>query len=362
MCRITFEFKGDRDYSKKHNTIKSDFPAWACIEFTKRCNFYCSYCFAGEKTQGENELTTEEYKSYFSQLKKLNFKQVSLLGGEPLLRKDFWKLLKEMRDHNFQVKLATNCTLLDENKIKKLDKLGVMSIQIPLDTTDRETYAKIKGSNPEQFDKILENLKLIKKTNMHHIVSCVLTKMNKDAPSKLMKFCYEQDIDTLSIFQPIVTGYCTHENLFSISEYLKKMKEIIDEFITYDRKWLIDIEGPTFESYDWLRAYSKQVKVNFAGCKAGRRICALSADGYLIPCPCMDIPIFYEGNIRKNSLKDMWESGFKLFRQPPEECRGCKQYKGCMGGCRVLAYGYTKKVDGMDPTCFKLNKNIFKTK
>ncbi|MBU3897215.1 MAG: radical SAM protein [Nanoarchaeota archaeon] len=359
MLRLKLKF----NESHVDETAKNkDVALKGCIfwNITNKCNNRCFYCFSSSGNMKNKELSTKEALNFIKEAADYGVPRFVISGGEPFIRKDIWTLLKEMRNYNLQIKIASNCTLLNKEKINKLDKMGVMSIQTPLDTLDRNLYAKIKNTNPKQFDKVIKNINLINQTNIHNIVSCVLTKVNADGPSQLMKFCHDKNIDTLSIFQPIPTGCCSLEKLFSIPEYLVKMKEIIDEFISYDKKWLIDIEGPTFESYDWLKRYSKYIRVNFAGCKAGRRICAISADGNLIPCPCMDLPVFYEGNIRERSLKDIWENGFKLFREPPRGCEQCKKYNSCMGGCRILAYGYTHKTNGMDPTCFKLNQDTSK--
>jgi radical SAM protein with 4Fe4S-binding SPASM domain len=321
---------------------------------TYKCNNNCFYCFSPGGQTKANELTTEEAFKFIDQAADLGIPRLILSGGEPLMRPDFFELVKRMKDDGLGVKLATNFSLLNKEKIDKIDKLGVYAIQAPIDSLDPKTYCAIRKCSINQFNTVMKNIELIKDTHLHTVVGCVLTKLNKDEPSKLMEFCYDQNIDTLTVYQPVPIGHCTHKNLLTIPEYLEQVKKILDEFVTYDKKWLVEVEAPAFDSYKWIHQYSNKVNLNFAGCKAGRRVCAMTPEGNIIPCPCTDVSLFYQGNVRQQKLKDIWEGGFKLFRQPPKNCQGCKEYSRCMGGCRALAYGYTGRTDGIDPTCVKL--------
>ena len=56
------------------------------FELTYQCNLNCPYCYVGAERK-KNELTTQEWFNIIEQIPWYSF--VTLVGGEPLIRKDF---------------------------------------------------------------------------------------------------------------------------------------------------------------------------------------------------------------------------------------------------------------------------------
>ena len=79
---------------------------------------------------------------------------------------------------------------------------------------------------------------------------------------------------------------------------------------------------------------------------------------YVQPCVFMPIKI---GNIRKQSLKDIWKNHPLLKKmRDRDRFRGCGkcEYRYICGGCRARAYGYYGDVAGPDPGCI-VNKRYW---
>ncbi len=53
------------------------------IEFSRICNFRCSYCYVEEKTHCPEELSRDEIKDTILQAKELGARKIIILGGEP---------------------------------------------------------------------------------------------------------------------------------------------------------------------------------------------------------------------------------------------------------------------------------------
>lgn len=137
---------------------------------TLKCNFKCSYCFE------EGHKHTEPKKEYFEIMKKFaekNFKykkkvQISLFGGEPLLKKDetfnfLDYVLDKKIDYKFDLTthITTNGYLLDNETITQLiSKYHCKSLQVTLDGK-KETHDKIRilHNNGKTFDVIVKNFK-----------------------------------------------------------------------------------------------------------------------------------------------------------------------------------------------------------
>ena len=67
----------------------------AYINFTILCNYQCSHCYTGISgpIRRPGELTKNKMKELLNKLKDNNIKSVVIVGGEPMLRRDFIELL-----------------------------------------------------------------------------------------------------------------------------------------------------------------------------------------------------------------------------------------------------------------------------
>ena len=62
-------------------------PRIAALNIMDNCCFKCVMCGQWKNNPG-GELSTEDWKRVFLQLKQIGIKVISLAGGEPFLRKD----------------------------------------------------------------------------------------------------------------------------------------------------------------------------------------------------------------------------------------------------------------------------------
>ena len=53
------------------------------IEFSRRCNFRCVYCYVENRVAGQNELSPEESRDVIVQARELGARKIIILGGEP---------------------------------------------------------------------------------------------------------------------------------------------------------------------------------------------------------------------------------------------------------------------------------------
>src|SRR5438093_517010 len=119
------------------------------VSITDRCNERCTYCMPGELHEWlprEGVLTFEETWRLIRIAASLGVSKIRVTGGEPLTRRDVVDLVRGIasipgiRD----VGLSTNGTLLPRFA-QDLRDAGVDSVNISLDTLDRELYARITG-------------------------------------------------------------------------------------------------------------------------------------------------------------------------------------------------------------------------
>ncbi len=120
------------------------------ISVTDRCNLRCRYCMPEgiEWIPMEQILRYEEIAFICAQAAGLGIDRLKITGGEPLVRKDcavLVSMLKKIPGIR-QVTLTTNGVLLSD-QLEGLLEAGLDAVNISLDTTDREAYREMTGTD-----------------------------------------------------------------------------------------------------------------------------------------------------------------------------------------------------------------------
>ena len=150
----------------------TDFPEnVACILFLKGCNFRCPYCHNSELIDykiDDNYILKEEVFDFLKKRQGI-LDGVVISGGEPTVNKDLPKLIKEIRDLGFKIKLDTNGT--NPQMLKELLEDGLIDyVAMDIKNVPRK-YLETTGLS-EKNQQILENVQksidILKKTKVDH--------------------------------------------------------------------------------------------------------------------------------------------------------------------------------------------------
>jgi len=113
---------------------------------TSRCNLYCQHCYTSASPRGwAAELSKAEALNVVSDIIELGLPLVTLTGGEPLLRDDFWDIAGRLIEGGVKVAVSTNGTLISEDVAVKLAKLGVSYVGISLDSVNPQFHDMFRG-------------------------------------------------------------------------------------------------------------------------------------------------------------------------------------------------------------------------
>ncbi|MEY7847589.1 TIGR04347 family pseudo-SAM/SPASM protein [Natrarchaeobius sp. A-rgal3] len=101
---------------------------------TRRCNLYCSHCYAAaETTPATGEFTTAEAKRFLDQLAEYGVPVVLFSGGEPLVREDLVELVSYADDLGLRPVLSSNGTVLTAETAAALRDAGLRYAGISVD-------------------------------------------------------------------------------------------------------------------------------------------------------------------------------------------------------------------------------------
>ncbi len=130
------------------------------LAVTDRCNLRCFYCMPEEgiKYLPKKELLTfEEIDRLVTLLAGMGITKIRLTGGEPFVRTDLMDLIRKIVNIEGikDVHLTTNGVLTSQH-IPELKRLGIASINLSMDTLDRDRFKLI--TRRDEFDKTQETL------------------------------------------------------------------------------------------------------------------------------------------------------------------------------------------------------------
>lgn len=120
------------------------------VSLTHRCNLKCIYCHGeGEQHPGV-ELGVSEIESVVSVAAGEGVRRVKLTGGEPLLRRDIFDVVRGLSSIPGieEVSMTTNATLLAD-MAGELKEAGLKRVNVSLDSLVPGSYKEITG-----FDKL----------------------------------------------------------------------------------------------------------------------------------------------------------------------------------------------------------------
>jgi molybdenum cofactor biosynthesis protein A len=133
------------------------------LAVTDRCNLRCFYCMPEEGIDylpKKELLTYEEMTRLVALLVRLGVNKIRLTGGEPFLRRDLMPFLRKIAaiPGLEEINITTNGVLTAPH-VKELKALGIRSVNLSLDTLDRERFRKI--TRRDEFDRVMETFHLL---------------------------------------------------------------------------------------------------------------------------------------------------------------------------------------------------------
>lgn len=251
-------------------------PITASFEITFNCNADCKHCNWGPYVK-EPRLGPGVWADRLVELKPT---VVQISGGEPLLRKDVYDIIAEMRRHDQLAVfvLTTNAQLLNEEKYLKLRKAGIEEFSISLDYPDERhnEFRKLK-KNFEHLRELIPRLAAY--GNRDIVLACVVQSENyRDLP-RVAELAKQWGVEiNFSIYNHLRTG--NRELSIKPGGALDELRTIFDQLLEMQH-----------DGYPIVTSeYSLRKILEFCGgggqpnCQAGRRLLIINPWAALAPC------------------------------------------------------------------------------
>jgi MoaA/NifB/PqqE/SkfB family radical SAM enzyme len=166
----------------------------------RACNLHCYRCCEGISHKSP-KIYTDLYFRFLNESKELNnINTIQLTGvGEPFIYYNkTLEFLKSLKNTNIKsVNIITNATLLNKEKILQLKETSLETnvkyqFTVSMDGFDKISFEKMRCG--ATFEKVVENVLLLKENFEEILISFTEKEINKDQSSKGDSFCKEHNL------------------------------------------------------------------------------------------------------------------------------------------------------------------------
>jgi MoaA/NifB/PqqE/SkfB family radical SAM enzyme len=273
-------------------------PFSASLAVTNRCNIHCSYCNC--PSLDPSELSVPEISIVLDRLRAMGVRRIGLVGGEPLVRRDFGEIVAAAKRRGLYVTLNSNLMLYQRN-VESVNSADLVFTSLD---GDEQTHRNNRGAN--SLTGVLEAVSDLCQRGKKVVAICVLTSQNLDQTSYLL------DLAEKIGFQMHFQAQCLDSELvrpgaqvFPDSSRLRAVwKNLIGE---KKRGRRLASSLPYLEVLSRWEDFATPAYADAsARCAAGRAFLYVDAAGRAYPCP------FTKGKTAGvDLLKQNWQETFK---------------------------------------------------
>lgn len=328
---------------------------------SERCNLACKYCFLGNNDCATRKKFLMEDMSIETVDKSINFfiRQIKasgldvdaaednkpvliFYGGEPMV--NFKALeytatkLNELRQkepciRNLEMSMVTNGLLLNEEKVRRLQELGV-AIAISVDGfTEEANNMRVDVAGRTVFSRILEKIELCKSLGVNVSLSVTLSEETIKNTKDILKLVDAYDIKAFGF-----NIMMANETFIPSQSYNEAAAQfIIDEFVELRKRGIYEDR-----MMRKLKSFS-EAQVYFSDCAAtaGGQI-VIAPNGQVGICHgCLNNKKYFVAHVDDDDFIAIKDKNFIEWSQLTpvnhEECLDCPALGICGGGCPINA-------------------------
>jgi radical SAM protein with 4Fe4S-binding SPASM domain len=296
-----------------------------------------------------DELDTQEALDLCEQLLDMGSKLVILSGGETFLRQDWPQLARCLLQGGARVGIISNGLTIEQdptiiptlNDIRR--KYGSITIGLSLDG-GKDAHELIRGITG-CYEMVLGCIDKLQAEGFAVIVLTTVNKINLADIRALRdeiifpKQIYAWQVQTCNNYGRMKG----HQNwLLSKEEYIELV-----EILAESRR--MRSENPRTDPADCIGYFTdieRDLRPSpWPGCQAGLRTIGIQSNGNIKGCLSLLDDIFIEGNIRDQSLSEIWDrpGAFAYNREFTADmlegmCAGCEHGERCAAGCTGVSH------------------------
>ena len=313
-------------------------PISVCFGITSKCNLKCRHCLASG-SRARRDLSSEELSRVAQEIAGLKVFNISVFGGEPLLRKDFFGIVDRLNGSGASISLNTNGTLVTQTLAKRLAGSPIRNYTVSLDGSSSVVHDQLRGKG--SFGKSIAGIHNLIRQGLPVTLSATVTRLNYLDIENMILLAKKTGVRRIRFNEVMFVGsaVCNSAHLsipvkekMPLLRAVQKLTKVYGGFLC----------GSLVQNADSVSLLQKaretaRFPLRIKACGAGTVKCAIRPDGWVLPCE--NLWGIKAGDIRKETLYSIWHNSpvLRQFRADivlqKEQCSGCN-------GCRYLRYCY----------------------
>lgn len=332
----------------------ADRPFLVFWEVTRACALACKHCRAeANPRRSPDELNTAESLKLVKQLGELAPPMLILTGGDPMMRRDIFDLIRAADAEGLRVGLSPAATArLGNINFDELRDAGVARMSLSLDGATKQThdtFRQVAGT----FDRTIAAVHRARDAGISLQINTTLTQSNLQEFDAFRDLMFELRPAMWSVFVLVPTGRAQADEVPAPAALEKIFEQLAD--LTESAPFSIK----TTEGHHYRRVLAQRGMLDSRrgmrtplGIRDGRGVMFVSHTGVVspsgfLPFDCGNVRTTHPATIYREqplfvSLRDSDALGGK--------CGRC-EFRTICGGSRARAFGMTGDPFAADPSC-----------
>lgn len=345
---------------------KADNPCLLFLHWcvTGLCNLNCRHCNFESPSGRYGELPLEKMLNLIEQFEKANVVEITLTGGEPLLRKDLLQVIARLREKKIHInEILSNGVLISGDFLDHLRQLDVNPrFQISFDGCG--AHDRMRGAEGIE-ERVIKAIEKLRHMDYKVDIATSVDQENKNCLEETYALLKRLGVEFWRMGPPQKTGnWRKTETEISMKEEAKIYEILLDRWLDDGMPFGLQLGGffcsVKQKDDDFLMGVENNFTPESYDCSACRDRACLLADGTLMPCGLYVDTVVHNRmpNLLKEDLSQVWSESFLRFLldikkkdllAENEECVTCEHFKNCGLGCRALAVSETEDLLAKDP-------------
>ncbi|MEM6106581.1 radical SAM protein [Mycobacterium sp. 050272] len=335
-------------------------PVYVVWELTLACNQRCGHCGSRAGSKRSGELTLDECRDVVEQLATLGTREITLIGGEAYLRRDWVEVVRAISEHGILATMQTGGRGLHPHLLDAAIAAGLRSVGVSIDGPD-DVHDALRGV-PRSAASAWRLLTLCRDRGLPTTVNTTVTPPALTRLDEMFERLIQVGVSSWQVGINVAMGRAADDPTLLLQPY--DLLELVPRLAALARagqpRGLVVMPGNTMGYFGPEEALLRQggdTLMHWTGCNAGRNGMGLESDGTLKACPSLPREDYTAGNVRELPIEQLWQrsDGARYLRTRTVDdlwgfCRTCVYAADCLAGCTWVSHSFLGR-PGNNPYC-----------
>ncbi|MDR1422706.1 MAG: radical SAM protein [Coriobacteriales bacterium] len=325
---------------------------------TGHCNYRCRHCYMSAPDAKYGQLSTEKCLSIADEIAGCGIREVSITGGEPLVRKDFWQIVDRLLGHRIRITTVySNGKLVTPELLDGFEERDIHpEFNMSFDGVGFHDWLRgVKGAEEE----VNRAFALCREHGFPTAAELTLHQRNKHTLRESIDHLAKLGVAHIKTNPAGKTGAWAEnagEDHLSLEETLEAYLAYIPQYYRDGQPMTVMLGGAFYaykgDPHFWIPSQKSSADDSRAAtrcvCGHARQVMYLAADGKVLPCMALsgmsvqkNFPSLTQMSLTQ-ALNDSYYMNFidtrlAAYLEHNERCQKCEQRFVCGAGCRASA-------------------------